>query len=180
MKAKVLSIFALGALLTGCCCETPQTELPVTTECVVPGSTADFKKNVGDRVFFDFDKSNLGPCAHQTLDGQAKWLKQYNYAVTIVGHCDERGTSAYNFALGERRANAVRRYLIQQGVSADKISIVSAGKERPIVAGSNEEAWRQNRVAITVLESPKDQLSGASVETTTLSTETVAIEDMPQ
>ena len=106
-----------------------------------------------DRVYFDFDQSSLTLEARETLDKQAAWLKKYpGYKITIEGHCDERGTREYNLALGERRANAVRNVLIAAGVSASRISTISYGKERPIVLGSNEEAWAQNRVAITTVQ----------------------------
>ncbi|HZT51877.1 MAG TPA: peptidoglycan-associated lipoprotein Pal [Stellaceae bacterium] len=116
------------------------------------GSAEDFKQNVGDRVFFDFDKSDIKPEGQQTLQRQATWLKQYpNVTVTIEGHCDERGTREYNLALGNRRANAVKNALVSLGIPANRIQTISYGKDRPIVVGSNEAAWAQNRVGITVI-----------------------------
>jgi peptidoglycan-associated lipoprotein len=120
---------------------------------VTPGSQQDLVVNVGDRVFFDFNKSDLKPEARRTLERQAAWLKQYgNVKVTIEGHCDERGTREYNLALGERRANAAKDYLVSLGIPAARLSTISYGKERPAVLGSNEAAWSQNRRAVTVVQ----------------------------
>ena len=117
-----------------------------------PGSVEHFVATAGDRVFFDFDKFNLQSAARDTLQRQADWLKQYaNVRVTIEGHCDERGTREYNLALGERRANAVKDYLVGLGVDASHIATISYGKERPEVLGSNEAAWSQNRRALTAV-----------------------------
>ncbi len=116
-----------------------------------PGTQEDLVVNVGDRVFFGFDKSDLTAEARATLDRQAAWLKQYpTVKVTMEGHCDERGTREYNLALGERRASAAKNYLVAAGIAADRIKTVSYGKERPAVLGSNEAAWAQNRRAVTV------------------------------
>ncbi len=118
-----------------------------------PGSRADLVANVGDRVFFDLDKFDLRLDARDTLDRQAAWLRRYpDVTVTIEGHCDERGTREYNLALGQRRAAAVRDYLVELGVSASRIDVVSYGKERPEVVGSNEAAWKQNRRGVTMVE----------------------------
>lgn len=117
-----------------------------------PGTQEDLVVNVGDRVFFGFDKSDLSTEAQATLDRQATWLKKYPSAkVTVEGHCDERGTREYNLALGERRATAAKNYLVAAGIPAARISTVSYGKERPAVVGSNEAAWAQNRRAVTVV-----------------------------
>ncbi len=114
------------------------------------GSIEDFVLNVGDRVFFGFDKYNLSPEARKTLERQAAWLKTYpSKTVTIEGHTDERGTREYNLALGERRANAAKSYLIALGIDPARISTISYGKERPVALGSNEAAWAQNRRAVT-------------------------------
>jgi peptidoglycan-associated lipoprotein len=103
-------------------------------------------------VFFEFDRSDISSEAQQILQRQASWLQHYpNVSVTIEGHCDERGTREYNLALGERRAAAVKNVLVAAGIPASRISTISYGKERPIVLGSNEEAWAQNRVAITTV-----------------------------
>lgn len=107
---------------------------------------------VGDRVFFDYDQSSFKPEGEQTLDRQAKFLiKNQDLTILIQGHCDERGTREYNLALGERRAANVKNYLVSLGVSAERISIISYGKERPSVIGHNEESWTQNRTAITII-----------------------------
>jgi len=117
-----------------------------------PGTQEDLVVNVGDRVFFGFDKSDLSSEAQATLDRQAAWLKKYpGVKVTIEGHCDERGTREYNLALGERRATAAKNYLVAAGIPAGRISTISYGKERPAVVGSNEAAWAQNRRGVTVV-----------------------------
>ena len=119
---------------------------------VVPGSQEDLVLNVGDRVFFDFDKSDLKPDARATIERWASWLKQYpSVTVTIEGHCDERGTREYNIGLGERRADSARRYLIALGVNPDRIGTVSYGKERPVCVTSNESCWSQNRRGVMVV-----------------------------
>ena len=111
-----------------------------------------FVAEVGDRVFFGYDRSTLTPKSIETLKAQAKWLKNKTaIKITVEGHADERGTREYNLALGERRASAVRSFLISQGISAERILVVSYGKERPAVAGSNEIAWAKNRRAVSVL-----------------------------
>jgi len=118
-----------------------------------PGSFNEFVKLVGDRVFFGFDQIDLLPQAQETLERQAEWLLRY-LATTIViqGHADERGTREYNLALGERRANAVRNFLIALNVDASRISTVSYGKERPVALGSNVTAWALNRRAVSQIE----------------------------
>lgn len=117
-----------------------------------PGTQEELVVNVGDRVFFSFNKSDLSAEARATLDRQAAWLKKYPAVkVTVEGHCDERGTREYNLALGERRATAAKNYLVAAGISAARIKTISYGKERPAVIGSNEAAWAQNRRAVTVV-----------------------------
>jgi peptidoglycan-associated lipoprotein len=109
--------------------------------------------NIPDRVFFDYDSSVVRPDGQDTLREQAGWLKEHaGTHVTIEGHCDERGTREYNLALGERRANAVKNYLVSQGVVSNRISVVSYGKERPAVVGDNEDAWAKNRRGVTVVQ----------------------------
>lgn len=118
-----------------------------------PGTQEHLVVNVGDRVFFGFDKSNLSNEAEGTVEGLAAWLKQYpSTTLTIEGHADERGTREYNLALGARRANAVRDYLIVLGIDPNRLETVSFGEERPAVQGSNEEAWAQNRRAVFVVD----------------------------
>ena len=116
-----------------------------------PGSQGDLEQNVGDRVLFDLDSSQLTEEAQHTLERQAAWLKQYsNLNITIEGHCDERGTREYNLALGERRATAAKKFLVGLGIPSNRISTISYGKERPAVVGSDESAWSQNRRAVSV------------------------------
>ncbi|WP_439813955.1 peptidoglycan-associated lipoprotein Pal [Zavarzinia sp. CC-PAN008] len=118
----------------------------------IPGSAQDFEVNVGDRVFFDFDRSDLTPEGQATLQRQAAWLQQYPQVVaTIEGHTDERGTREYNLGLGERRANSAKRFLVSQGIDSSRLSVISYGKERPAVDGSGEAVYAQNRRAVTVV-----------------------------
>ncbi len=117
-----------------------------------PGSAQDFTVNVGDRVFFDTDSSELSATAQATLNKQARWLQQYaQYNFTIQGNADERGTREYNFALGARRAETVKEYLIARGISAARIHTISYGKERPVAVCNDISCWSQNRRAVTVL-----------------------------
>ncbi|MDE2361723.1 MAG: peptidoglycan-associated lipoprotein Pal [Hyphomicrobiales bacterium] len=117
-----------------------------------PGSQQDFVVNVGDRVFFESDSSDLSPTAQATLDKQSRWLQQYgNYSFTIEGHADERGTREYNFALGARRAEVTKDYLVARGISASRIKTISYGKERPVAVCNDISCWSQNRRAVTVL-----------------------------
>jgi peptidoglycan-associated lipoprotein len=117
-----------------------------------PGSQQDFVVNVGDRVFFESDSSDLTPQSRATLDKQAQWLATYNrYAFTIEGHADERGTREYNIALGARRAQAVRDYLSARGVEPARMRTISYGKERPVAVCNDISCWSQNRRAVTVL-----------------------------
>ena len=163
MRLKYLSVFAAALLLTAC--ETSQEEETQTTAGgtvapapepeptgPVPGSQEDLLLKVGDRIFFDFDKSDLKPDSQDTLQKLAAWMTTYpNVTITIEGHADERGTREYNLALGERRASAAQDYLVALGVNAGRLSTVSYGKERPAVLGSNEEAWAQNRRDVFVV-----------------------------
>jgi peptidoglycan-associated lipoprotein len=117
-----------------------------------PGSTQDFTTNVGDRVFFESDSSELTSTSTATLDKQAQWLNQYkSYAILIEGHADERGTREYNFALGQRRAQATRDYLVSKGVAASRLSTKSWGKEKPVATCDDISCWSQNRRAVTTL-----------------------------
>jgi peptidoglycan-associated lipoprotein len=166
MRLKITSLLATAALLSACGSSTeecidvsgqgavgPEAAIAAEAGCA-PGSTADFVENVGDRVFFDFDKSFIRPDGMETLRRQAEWLNKYpNMGVTINGHCDKRGTVEYNIALGERRANAAMEQLVAMGVNPARIKIVSYGKNSPIVEQDGSEwAYQQNRVAITVLD----------------------------
>ena len=119
-----------------------------------PGSEQDFVVNVGDRVYFDLDSYQIRPEAYPRMDAQVAWLQRYpQVTIRIEGNADERGTREYNLALGARRAESVRAYLVERGVSAGRIDTISYGKERPIAAGSNEEAWARNRNAHTAIVS---------------------------
>jgi peptidoglycan-associated lipoprotein len=119
---------------------------------VTPGSQQDLAVNVGDRVFFEVDQSDVTGEGQSTLDRQASWLKQYpNVALTVEGHADERGTREYNLALGERRAASIKNYLMSQGIDASRLNTISYGKERPAVTESNPEGWSQNRRGLSVV-----------------------------
>jgi peptidoglycan-associated lipoprotein len=117
-----------------------------------PGSQQDLAATAGDRVFFAYDQSNISSEGQQILQRQAEWLKRYGQvSITIEGHCDERGTREYNLALGERRAQAVKNVLVALGIPSTRIQTISYGKERPIVVGSDEAGYAQNRVGITMV-----------------------------
>jgi peptidoglycan-associated lipoprotein len=117
-----------------------------------PGSIQDFVVNVGDRVFFDSDSSEINSSGQSTLDKQAQWLNRYpRYSFTIEGHADERGTREYNFALGARRAESAKNYLVARGVGGNRIRTTSFGKERPVAVCNDISCWSQNRRAVTVL-----------------------------
>lgn len=162
MNLRSLTLLAAVLLVAGCAEETKTTTGGAGTggaaapapmaSTVTPGSEQDLAQNVGDRVFFDFDKSDIKPEGRTTLERQAAWLKKYpNVTVTVEGHCDDRGTREYNLALGERRATAVKKMLVALGVPANRVSTISYGKERPAVVGDNEAAWAQNRRGVTVV-----------------------------
>jgi peptidoglycan-associated lipoprotein len=176
MRVKVIPLFAAALLLAAC--ETTPEETAATAgagEAMAParpapttgmeeervaaipgpepGSQADLVASAGDRVFFDFDKYDIRPDAQVRLESQAEWLKAYpQVTAAIEGHCDERGTREYNLALGERRANAVKNYLVALGIDPNRLVTISYGKERPEVLGSNEWAWAQNRRAVLAVE----------------------------
>ncbi len=167
MRFKVLAVIAAVALIAGCETAPEQSAAASGTGGSqasaqtapqrmgpVAGSKEDFVVNVGDRVFFDFDKFDLKPDAQATLKKQAAWLQKYpSVAITVEGHADERGTREYNLALGERRANSVKDYLSALGIARTRINIISYGKERPVALGHDEAAWSQNRRAVTTLTS---------------------------
>jgi peptidoglycan-associated lipoprotein len=166
-----LALIAAAAASMAACASRPKPAGPVATapppppppeqtapppsavgESVLPGSERDFVINAGDRVYFDFDRYDVRADAQPILDAQAAWLQRYPAVqVRIDGNCDDRGTREYNLALGARRANAVRDYLTAHGVASDRISTVSYGKEKPIDAGSGDEADAHNRNAHTAL-----------------------------
>ncbi|MGB6086004.1 peptidoglycan-associated lipoprotein Pal [Parvibaculum sp.] len=125
-----------------------------SSSSIVPGSQEDLVANVGDRVFFDTDRSTLSDDARATLQRQAAWMELYpNLTFTLEGHADERGTREYNLALGGRRANAAKDYLVSLGVNPSRLNTVSYGKERPVCLDSSESCWSQNRRAVTVIAS---------------------------
>ena len=161
MHARIIALFGALLMLAACSSPPPPPEPPpgppgppggagIGSRNIVPGSQQDLEASAGDRVFFAFDRSDITPESQQILSRQADWLRRYpNVTVTIEGHCDERGTREYNLALGERRAQAAKNVLVASGIPGSRISTISYGKERPIVVGSNEDAWAQTRVAIT-------------------------------
>jgi peptidoglycan-associated lipoprotein len=159
---KIAGVLAL-ALALGACAKNPTDIGALDTRggaggaggagAASPGSQQDFAVNVGDRVFFESDSTELTGAAQSTLDKQARWLNQYaSYAFTIEGHADERGTREYNFALGARRADAAKNYLVARGVAEGRIKTISYGKERPVAVCDDISCWSQNRRAVTVLK----------------------------
>ena len=142
----------IAGLALGACAKNQATDSLASAGVATPGSQQDFVVNVGDRVFFETDQTDLTPQARATLDKQAQWLQQYaNYTFTIEGHADERGTREYNIALGARRAQTVRDYLAAQGIQPGRMRTVSYGKERPVAVCNDISCWSQNRRAVTVL-----------------------------
>jgi peptidoglycan-associated lipoprotein len=143
------------ALTIGACAKNPtdpNNAMASTAGAATPGSQQDFVVNVGDRVFFESDSSELTQRSVATLEKQAQWLRAYpQYVFTIEGHADERGTREYNIALGARRADAVRNYLTSRGVQAQRMRTISFGKERPVAVCNDISCWSQNRRAVTVL-----------------------------
>ena len=130
----------------------PATSAP--TSSIVPGSAEDLRVNVGDTVHFDYDRYDIMDSDRAVLQRQAAWLGKYpSVRVTVEGHCDERGTREYNLALGARRANAVKEYLVSLGVSAGRLETISYGKERPMCTESSESCWAQNRRGVTTITS---------------------------
>jgi peptidoglycan-associated lipoprotein len=156
MKLRLIGALAAVALLSACASHkttTAGTGATAATSGPAPGSEQDLVQNVGDRVFFAFDVSALSSEADGTLDRQAAWLAKYpQVKVLIAGNCDDRGTEEYNLALGSRRANAARDYLVARGVDPSRIQTISYGKDRPVALGDNEQAWAQNRNAITSVQ----------------------------
>jgi len=162
MRFKALSLLAAVSLLAACS-TAPENSGAAggtgatastggATTGVRPGSQQDLAATAGDRVYFGYDKSDISPEARAILTKQADWLKRNaNVTVTVEGHCDERGTREYNLALGERRANSVRDYLVSRGISADRFNTVSYGEERPKYDNAREETRRLNRRAALVV-----------------------------
>ena len=165
MRIKSFTYLAAALFLTTACAETmqdsgasqgsggnKQAKTTTTTSSVMPGTGRDFVVNVGDRVFFDFDKSSLNSDARGQLEKQAAWLRKFGSVnLTLEGHADERGTREYNLALGERRANSAKDFLVALGITPNRIKVISYGKERPAALGQNEAAWRQNRRAVSIV-----------------------------
>jgi len=162
MSLRIISAFAAVLLLAACESAPSDTGANTggggagsgtqATQGPRPGSQEDLVVNVGDRVFFDFDQYSVRQDQRAVLDRQAAWLKKYpEVTVTVEGHADERGTREYNIALGNRRATAAKNYLVALGINPNRVQTISYGKERPAVAGSNEQAWSQNRRAVTVV-----------------------------
>jgi peptidoglycan-associated lipoprotein len=150
-RFKFAMALAAGLALAACA-SNPNQNAVGAAGAAAPGSQQDFVVNVGDRVFFESDSSELTAQSRATLDKQTQWLQTYNrYAFTIEGHADERGTREYNIALGARRAQAVRDYLASRGIDANRMRTISYGKERPVAVCDDISCWSQNRRAVTVL-----------------------------
>ena len=148
--AKFAAVILAGLMIAGCA---KQQADQTSSSSAAPGSQQDFVVNVGDRGFFETDSSELTEQARATLDKQAQWLSNYNrYSFTIEGHADERGTREYNIALGARRAQTVREYLVSRGIAAQRMRTISYGKERPVAVCDDISCWSQNRRAVTVLD----------------------------
>jgi peptidoglycan-associated lipoprotein len=147
--ARLVGLLAAALAISACANQQAQN---AQGAAATPGSQQDFVVNVGDRVFFTTDSTDLSPQARDTLNKQAQWLNNYGqYRFTIEGHADERGTREYNLALGARRAQAVRDYLIARGIAANRMRTISYGKERPVAVCNDISCWSQNRRAVTVL-----------------------------
>src|SRR5436190_15469946 len=152
LRAARLAAVLAAALAISACAKTAEDAQANAAGQATPGSQQDFVVNVGDRVFFETDSTELTPQARATLDKQSQWLNQYSrYAFTMEGHADERGTREYNIALGARRAQVTRDYLIARGVDGSRMRTISYGKERPVAVCNDISCWSQNRRAVTVL-----------------------------
>jgi peptidoglycan-associated lipoprotein len=148
---KLAAVLAV-ALSMGACANKNLGADGAMASAATPGSQQDFVVNVGDRVFFESDQTDLSPQAIATLENQARWLQSYNrYSFTIEGHADERGTREYNIALGARRAQSVRAFLASRGIDPGRMRTISYGKERPVAVCNDISCWSQNRRAVTVL-----------------------------
>jgi peptidoglycan-associated lipoprotein len=163
MNLRILSVIAVAVMLAACASKkeqaagtTSSAAPPAPMEHAMgpdPHSVEYFNKVVGNTVHFEFDKYDLQPEDQAILRGQAAWLNQNpSYAVTVEGHCDERGTREYNLGLGERRANAVKQYLVSLGVSSGRLKTISYGKERPLCTESTESCWHTNRRGVSAVE----------------------------
>ena len=150
---RIAAAAALAAVLAaGACAKAPVENGFNAYAGAEPGSAADFAQNIGDRVFFEEDSSDLTPKAQATLDRQVAWLQRYDRGpFTIEGHADERGTREYNFALGQRRAQATKEYMVARGIPAGRVRTISYGKERPVATCNDISCWAQNRRAVTAV-----------------------------
>ncbi len=157
---KLAGIAASLVLLSACAATGPEidatagagTDVGAGPTGPAPGSQADLEDSAGHRVFFGYDEYTLTPQAQAVLSRQAAWLQEYpETRIKLAGNCDERGTREYNFALGARRAEAARAYLVSLGVDASRITTVSYGKERPLDPRSTEDAWSLNRNSTTTI-----------------------------
>jgi peptidoglycan-associated lipoprotein len=158
-----MAVVAFSLLVAGCATKAPPPPpppppaaqpAPPPAPSIVPGSAQDLKVNVGDTVHFEYDKYAVQEQDKATLQRQAAWLAKWpNIKVTVEGHADERGTREYNIALGAKRANAVKEYLVSLGVSAARVDTVSYGKERPVCTESTEDCYAQNRRGVTIIAS---------------------------
>ena len=152
MNTRIIGALAAVALLAACATKDEQaaTGTGMTSAGPTPGSQEDLVANVGDRIFYGFNVATVTTESRGTLDRQADWLAKYpTVNVQVAGNCDERGTTEYNLALGQRRANAAASYLRAKGVAAARMATISYGKDRPTALGSDDQAWAQNRNAIT-------------------------------
>jgi peptidoglycan-associated lipoprotein len=149
---RIVAVLAAGLAISACAKNAEEGTQANAAGQATPGSQQDFVVNVGDRVFFETDQTELTPQSRATLDKQAQWLTNYaQYSFTIEGHADERGTREYNIALGARRAQSVRDYLVSRGIQATRMRTISYGKERPVAVCNDISCWSQNRRAVTVL-----------------------------
>jgi peptidoglycan-associated lipoprotein len=153
LRGAPIAALMVAALALGACANNPAADANASAAgAAAPGSQQDFVVNVGDRVFFETDQTDLTAQGRETLDKQAQWLSRYSqYTFTIEGHADERGTREYNIALGARRAQSVRDYLVARGIQAQRMRTISYGKERPVAVCNDISCWSQNRRAVTVL-----------------------------
>jgi peptidoglycan-associated lipoprotein len=149
---KLVAVLAVALSMGACANKNPFGADGAMASAATPGSQQDFVVNVGDRVFFESDQTDLTPQSRATLDKQAQWLQTYNRnSFTVEGHADERGTREYNIALGARRAQNVRDYLASRGIDPSRMRTISYGKERPVAVCNDISCWSQNRRAVTVL-----------------------------
>jgi peptidoglycan-associated lipoprotein len=146
-----IALALCAGLAIAACAKAPVADLG--SGGAIPGSAQDFAQNIGDRVFFESDQTDVTPKGQETLDRQVAWLQRYDRGpFTVEGHADERGTREYNFALGSRRAENVKQYMVARGIPAGRIRTISYGKERPVAVCNDISCWSQNRRAVTVVD----------------------------